>query len=146
MTQQKSKFGQFLHEVRKKRGLRLKDVAQACGKSTAYICDLEKGRRGYTRVDPEMLITIAKYLHIPMSALVSRLDYVDNENEKKHLDYIKLLRSKSRASMVVKDLEEIRSAIYDGKQRFPGADLFLEILQRIEIAVDSLDSCLVHRS
>ena len=46
-------FGGYLQKLRKERGIRQSDLAEALGVSTVYICDIEKDRRNppdYTKL------------------------------------------------------------------------------------------------
>ena len=105
-------FGRYLKRVRVARHLKQKDVGAAIGKSTAYICDLEKGRRGVVgSINPLILIQLADYLNVPVSEILYRAGVIDKELEARYGQYYKILRSKIRAQRVGKCLESCKNDV-----------------------------------
>src|SRR5258706_10866822 len=92
-----NELGRFLRKARKARRLRLRHVAAAIGKSMAYICDLENGRRG-KNLNPTIAVQLADFLNVPVTTLFSLSGIADIPTAERAADYIKLTRNKERAS------------------------------------------------
>ena len=99
MAVTKNNVGVLLAKVRKKQNRKQKDVAAALNKTVAYICDIEKGRRGQ-RMDPLLLMRWADYLNLPITVVLTHAGIIDEEYEAKYGQFLKLLRSKTRAKRV----------------------------------------------
>ena len=107
-----TEFGKYLRSVRIKRHKKLKDLALATNKSISYICDLELGRRGASKLDPVFLFTLADYLNIPINEFLVRTGAIDRSIDAEYQDYYKIMRSKIRAQRVG---GHIRDALDDVK-------------------------------
>jgi transcriptional regulator with XRE-family HTH domain len=140
-----NEFGRYLRNIRKSRGRKLKDVALAVGKTTSYICDLELGRRGTSRIDPLMIFKMADYLNVPVNEFLVRAGIVDRETHNTYADYTKILRSKLRAQHVgalitaaKNDIKALKNAAEGVRNGVP------EILYSLENHILELDSTLKH--
>ncbi|OPX88217.1 MAG: Helix-turn-helix domain protein [Pelotomaculum sp. PtaB.Bin104] len=61
MSQSALTFGNFINKKRKIKGITQKNVADALGVTTVYVCDIEKNRR-YPPTKGDMLSKLAKIL------------------------------------------------------------------------------------
>ncbi|MBO6093420.1 MAG: helix-turn-helix transcriptional regulator [Oscillospiraceae bacterium] len=59
-----------IKEIREKTGIQQKELAERAGISRAYLCDLEKNRRG---ARPETFEKIADALNVPVDDLVQKV-------------------------------------------------------------------------
>lgn len=110
-----SDLGKLIRKVRKKRKLKLKDVAQAINKSPAYICDLEHGRRG-NNINPIIVSQLADYLHIPTSLMFKKAGLIDDEGVIEYNQYLKVTRSKRKARKIAASFEHITGLLHDLKR------------------------------
>jgi transcriptional regulator with XRE-family HTH domain len=104
-----NEFGKFLARVRRKRNKTQKEVGLAIGKSTAYVCDIERGRRGAP--GPWTLMQISDYLNIPSTELYVKAGIIDKGIESRYGQYFKILRSKMRAQRVGKVIEGAKNDV-----------------------------------
>ena len=58
-----------IKEVREKTGIQQKELAELAGVSRAFLCDLEKNRRG---ARPETFERIADALNVPVEDLIEK--------------------------------------------------------------------------
>jgi len=63
MSEQNMTFGAFVYDKRKTQGITQKQVADALGVTTVYICDIEKNRR-YPPTGGELLVKLAAVLNL----------------------------------------------------------------------------------
>jgi transcriptional regulator with XRE-family HTH domain len=149
-------FGKYLRSIRISRNMNQTQVAQAVGKSTAYICDLEKGRRGiHGKMNPLLLIQLADFLNVPVSEVLARAGLIDKELEAKYGQYFRILRSKMRAQRVgecikgCKDDIELLKNVTLQDVRGPGSvggqvTTGREIVNSLELRILALEQTLTH--
>ena len=77
------RFGDFIKETRKSKGLRLVDLADKLSVSQPYLSNLENGKRGVPK--PNTLIKYSKALDIPYSELLYQAGYI---KKKTSLEFI----------------------------------------------------------
>jgi transcriptional regulator with XRE-family HTH domain len=75
-----SVFASYLRELRKARGLSLKQVEAEAGVSNAYLSQLERGLRKPPH--PDILRRLAKAYEVPVEDLLVSAGYLDNGLEK----------------------------------------------------------------
>ena len=74
-------FGSYLKQVRKSRGLSLKQVETAAAVSNAYISQIETGRRRPPH--PDILKKLAKVYDVPVRDLLIKAGYLDDDSERR---------------------------------------------------------------
>jgi transcriptional regulator with XRE-family HTH domain len=74
-------FGSYLRQVRKRRGLSLKQVETAAAVSNAYISQIETGRRRPPH--PDILKKLSKVYDVPLRDLLIKAGYLDDDSEKR---------------------------------------------------------------
>jgi len=78
-TAKKYVLGDFLRELREKKGVSLKEAEQAIGVSNAYISQLETGTRKKLP-DPDRLRCIADYYNVKIEELLAKAGYYEEKN------------------------------------------------------------------
>jgi transcriptional regulator with XRE-family HTH domain len=73
-------FASYLRELRKARGLSLKQVEERAGVSNAYLSQLERGLRKPPH--PDILRRLAKAYEVPVEDLLVSAGYLENGAEK----------------------------------------------------------------
>lgn len=68
ICKKKGYFGRVLKNIRIKKGLLLKDIAECLGKSIPYISDVEKGNRNPLSIDS--ILKISLFFNIPEAILI----------------------------------------------------------------------------
>lgn len=71
-------LGNFLRELREKKGVSLKEAEQAMGVSNAYISQLETGTRKKLP-DPDRLRVIANYYNVSVTELLAKAGYYESK-------------------------------------------------------------------
>lgn len=72
-------LGEYLRELREKKGVSLKDVETAIGASNAYISQLETGARKKLP-EPDRLRAIADYYNVSVEELLAKAGYYEQKN------------------------------------------------------------------
>lgn len=72
-------FGEYLKELREKKGVSLKEVEKAIGASNAYISQLETGTRKKLP-EPDRLRKIADYYNVSVNELLQKAGYFQAED------------------------------------------------------------------
>ena len=72
-------FGEYLKELREKKGVSLKEVEKAIGASNAYISQLETGTRKKLP-EPERLRAIADYYNVTVEELLAKAGYYEQKD------------------------------------------------------------------
>ena len=104
-------LGKFIRRVRKARKIKGSQLARAIGKSNAYVCDLEKGRRGQN-ISPEMAMQIADYLQIDAAQLFAHHPNLAPVTNTSKLNQIyRAIRHKSRAKRILLSLEGLQKVV-----------------------------------
>jgi len=70
-------FGEFLKELRDKKGVTLKQVEEGTGMSNAYISQLETGTRRRLPA-PDKLKALADYFNVTIKELLEKAGYVES--------------------------------------------------------------------
>jgi len=70
-------FGEFLKELREKKGVTLKQVEEGTGMSNAYISQLETGTRRRLPA-PDKLKALADYFNVTIKELLEKAGYVES--------------------------------------------------------------------
>jgi len=71
-------FGEFLKDLRDKKGVTLKQVEEGTGMSNAYISQLETGTRRRLPA-PDKLKALADYFNVSIQELLEKAGYVGSE-------------------------------------------------------------------
>ncbi len=144
----KRRLGAFLREVRERRGFSLADIATATGRSRSYVCDVEAGRRGGTRIPADIIALWAGYLNVPVSAIAEIQRARDSSaptNTQRYRSYMRILRNRTRSLRIYKAVGELRELV-----KVAADDEHLsraqtrEIIGRVSQAIDIIDSCLAY--
>lgn len=69
-------FGSYLHSLRKKRGLSLKQVEMSASVSNAYLSQIERGLRKPPH--PDILRRLAKIYDVPLNDLLIAAGYMED--------------------------------------------------------------------
>lgn len=72
-------FGKYLNEVRKEKGLTIRQIETYSGVSNSYLSQLENGKKGIP--SPSILKKLSKALKVDYNSLMIKAGYLD-ENEK----------------------------------------------------------------
>ena len=72
-------FGPYMRQLRKQRGLTLKQVEQGAAVSNAYISQIERGLRRPPH--PEILKRLAKMYEVPHRELLVAAGYLEEESQ-----------------------------------------------------------------
>lgn len=73
-------------------------------KSAAYVCDIEKGRRGQ-HINPLLLVKLSEILDVPLSTLLRQANIEIDENSQKYRALLRMTRNKRRSARIVTALE-----------------------------------------
>ena len=86
-TQHPTPFGQFLKELRERKGVSLRDVEEATEISNAYLSQLETGARRTQKLPPvDTLRRLADYFNVTMMELLQRAGYLEEKDIKMTLE------------------------------------------------------------
>lgn len=108
MTVNDKSLGKFIRRIRKHRKLKQTDVARAIGRTSAFVCDLEKGRRG-ANLSENVAMQLAEYLNVPYSQLISyHPKLAPTTNTDKLNQVYRAIRHKGRAKRIMLSLEGIQ--------------------------------------
>jgi len=69
-------FGTYLKQLRKKRGLSIRQLSAFSGVSHSYLSQIESGKRGVPK--PEILQKLAPILHISYEKIMKEAGYLPN--------------------------------------------------------------------
>ena len=100
-------FGSWVRQLRLKRGYSQRQVALAVGKSTSWVCELEKGRRGVRIQDPEFYIALAEYMNVPLGAVLDAANIPKTKEDQRHHSVYRMVRNRSIAQRIVKTIDEL---------------------------------------
>ncbi len=78
-------FGEFLKELRDRKGVTLKQVEEGTGMSNAYISQLETGTRRRLPA-PDKLKALADYFNVTIKELLEKAGYVESGEIKETLE------------------------------------------------------------
>lgn len=84
----KFEFGKNLRSLRKKKGLRIKDLEELSGVSNAYLSQLETAKRG--RPSPEILKKLAPHLGISYTELMKLAGHINEDIDTESLGLLEL--------------------------------------------------------
>ncbi|CDQ20994.1 helix-turn-helix domain-containing protein [Halobacillus karajensis] len=73
-------FGQFLKDLRKKRGLTLTELGDLIGYSNPYLSQIENGKKGIP--SPALLMKLSLVLDVRQSELLDKAGYIPKEDLK----------------------------------------------------------------
>lgn len=77
MTADLVKFGEYLRELRKERGLSIRQLEKKTGVSNAYLSQIENGKKGLP--SPDILKKIAEPLKVGYEELMEKAGYISSE-------------------------------------------------------------------
>lgn len=143
----KKRLGAFLKNVRERRGYTLADIAVAIGRSKTYVCDVESGRRGGSRMPADIVAQWAAYLDIPVSAVAERQRRGDPNaisNTQRYRSYMRILRNRTRSTRIYKAMTELRELVKASQAELTPTqtrELFGKVAQNVEV----IDTCLVYQ-
>jgi len=144
----KTAVGAFLKEARLRRRYTLASVARALGRSPAWVCDVESGRRGGSHLSPTIISDWAGYLNIPVASIAEKQRLAEDTlldrtsaASKRYLEYYKILRSRTRSIGMYNAINELKGVVNESQE-----SLTLEkaqaLLERVEKSVVKISSCL----
>lgn len=134
-------FGKFVRRVRRERGMKLRELGAGIGKSAAYICDIEKGRRGQY-INPVLLTKLADVLNVPLSSMFKEANIEVDENSQRYRALLRMARSKKRAAGIADKFNTCYALIGDLKVESKGYPNVEQIAEKLMISVRELDAAL----
>jgi transcriptional regulator with XRE-family HTH domain len=140
-------LGEFLKDMREARKRTIKDVARAIDRSSSYVCDVEAGRRGGSKMPADIVSTWAAYLDIPVLQ-IARLQWPDGmppsiPSGKKYVSYLRILRNRNRSVRMYRAVKELRAlASVTGEDLSPLQTK--ELLSKVSENVGIIDTCLAY--
>lgn len=134
-------LGAYLKEMRLKRKISLGDMALALGRNKSYVCDVEAGRRGGSKLTAEMVATWADYLDIPVTSILERQKPKETPTNiiitsTKYRSYLRILRNKKRSKRIHKAITDMRDIIdlsYNDLTHSQVRDLMSKIAENVNI-------------
>jgi transcriptional regulator with XRE-family HTH domain len=138
--------GAYLKEMRVRRKISLGDMALAVGKTKSYVCDVENGRRGGSRMAADLVALWADYLDIPVSSIVERQKQKETPTNiiiasPKYRSYLRILRNKKRSKRIHKaitDMRDLLSMSYSELTHSQVRDMMSKLTENVNI----IDTCL----
>jgi hypothetical protein len=118
----------------------------AIGRSKTYVCDVESGRRGGSRMPAEVVTMWTGYLGIPV-AVIARMQFhegikakLDTANMVRRSTYMRILRSRKRSARIYTAVKESRELLTKTADLTPLQirDLLASVAKNIEI----INTCL----
>jgi SOS-response transcriptional repressor LexA len=94
------KFGEKLKELRKNKGLKIRELESLAGVSNAYLSQLENGKRG--KPSPDIIKKLAPHLGVTYTELMKLAGYITEDINQEALDLLKL-----------EDIEEVFEYAFD---------------------------------
>lgn len=143
----KKRLGAFLKGVRERRGYAIGDIAVAIGRSKTYVCDVENGRRGGSRMPADVVSMWAAYLDIPVSAVAERQrrgEVGAITNTQRYRSYMRILRNRSRSTRIYKAVTELRLLVEASKNELTPTQT-RELFGKVAANVEVIDTCLVYQ-
>ena len=126
------KVGAYLAQTRRERGHTLRDIADALGRSTQWVSDVEHGRRG-SRMDPVLALLWAEYLNIDAQPVLDSIGLLGERRELSRVRHYletgqwahKWLAGHKKLGELVDKIASIRANVGPGDKfaRVPRADL-----------------------
>jgi transcriptional regulator with XRE-family HTH domain len=142
----KREIGAFLRAQREKRGRSLDDVALAINRSKTYVCDVEAGRRGGSKMPAEIVSMWAGYLNIPV-AIIARMQFhdgikakIDTANIARRSTYMRILRSRTRSARIFTAVKETRELLKETDDLTPAQTR--ELLAHVSKNIEIINTCL----
>ncbi len=83
-TERMKLLGEYLSELRTKKGVSVRDVAKAVKLSDPYLYQVESGKKSLT--DPEKFRRLAEYYEVPVTDLLKKGGYIPIPEEEKKVD------------------------------------------------------------
>jgi transcriptional regulator with XRE-family HTH domain len=142
----KRELGAFLRSTRERRKRTLEDVALAIGRSKTYVCDVEAGRRGGSKMPADIVSMWAGYLNIPVATIAKMQNHEGVKadetaaNMARRSTYMRILRSRSRSARIFTAVKETRELlkVTDGLTPADMRDLLTQVAKNVEI----INTCL----
>jgi SOS-response transcriptional repressor LexA len=82
------KFGERLKELRKNKGLKIRELESLSGVSNAYLSQLENGKRG--KPSPEIIKKLAPHIGVTYTELMKLAGYITEDINQEALELLKL--------------------------------------------------------
>jgi SOS-response transcriptional repressor LexA len=82
------KFGDKLKELRKNKGLKIRELEALAGVSNAYLSQLENGKRG--KPSPDIIKKLAPHLGVTYTEIMKLAGYITEDINQEALDLLKL--------------------------------------------------------
>lgn len=146
----KRRLGSFLKSVRERRKYTLGDIAVAIGRSKTYVCDVESGRRGGSRMPADVVAQWAAYLDIPVSAVAEKQRKLAKgepnaiSNTQRYRSYMRILRNRSRSTRIYKAVIELRELVKASQDELTPTQT-RELFGKVAANVEVIDTCLVYQ-
>lgn len=102
-----NKLGKFIRNTRNIRKISQASLARAIGHSPAYVCDLEKGRRG-TKISPLTAIKIANYLNVTIELMFENAGIGGDESAYEYADIVLRNIDAERGERIGRSLSTLR--------------------------------------
>jgi transcriptional regulator with XRE-family HTH domain len=149
-AQIKVRLGTYLRDARKRRGLRLADVANAIGRTTQFVCDIEKGRRGGRWLQAQTVAMWAGYLEIPVSTIAdlqrgSVDDWLQSEDSQRYRDYLRILRNREHSRMLLNAVTALNDVVQQAQNPKLTMHDARELLSIVSESVGKIESALAYK-
>jgi transcriptional regulator with XRE-family HTH domain len=89
-TEKQETLGEYLRHIRESRNFSLRQAAKDAGISSAYLSQIEGGKRGKRKTGeehygphPQILKRLAEVYHVPASELMQRAGYIEGKGEER---------------------------------------------------------------
>jgi transcriptional regulator with XRE-family HTH domain len=139
-------LGAYLKEMRIRRKISLGDMALAVGKTKSYVCDVENGRRGGSRMAADMVALWADYLDIPVSSIVERQRQKETPpniiiTSPRYRSYLRILRNKKRSKRIHKAITDMRDLLGMSDMDLTHSQV-RDLMSKLTENVNIIDTCL----
>jgi transcriptional regulator with XRE-family HTH domain len=140
-------LGDYLRTVREARERSIGDVARAIDRSKSYVCDVEMGRRGGSKMPADIVSTWAAYLDIPVLK-IAKLQWPEGmppsePTSRRYVSYMRILRNRGRSKRMYAAVKEMRALVSVSGDNLTPAET-RALLAKISRNVVEIDNCLAY--
>lgn len=135
-------LGEFLRRERIKRRMTLGDIAKAIGRSVSYVCDVESGRRGGSKMPEGVVALWADYLEIPIVEFATKQE-PPRARSARVGNYMRILRSRKRHERLILAVGDLKQLLVTKRDHLRQAEL-LDMLETVDKYVTVIDGCLTY--
>jgi len=100
-------FGSWVRQLRRKRGYTQTQLGLALGKTTSWVCEFEKGRRGIRSNEPQFYINLAEYMNVPLESVLSAANIPRTREDERHQAVYRMLRNKAKTGQIIGTIDAL---------------------------------------